>query len=83
MAKTMAKQVLVSKRATIQRINRALAKSDQQLKACRSNSQWHRDLGDYYVVDLSRNGIVGTDIDLGAYGRELGVLAAWETVADE
>ncbi len=78
-----AQRVSVSKRAIIQRINRKLAHTQHQLRTCRRQSQWHRDLGDYYVVELSQNAIAGVDIDLEKYGRELGVLAGWETVVDE
>ncbi|MCY2991305.1 MAG: hypothetical protein NTY19_26040 [Planctomycetota bacterium] len=77
-----AQRAAVSKRAIIQRINRKLAPMDRKLKALRSQ-RWQSDLGDYYVVDLPRNFVVDSHIDLEAYGRELGALAAWETLAAE
>ena len=64
----------ISRRALVTRINRALAKQGQALRRCRQSSRWHPDLGDYYAVDLGRNGIVDTHVDLVAKGRELGVL---------
>jgi hypothetical protein len=38
------------------------------------------DLGDFYRIDTRINGIVETDVDLEAFGRKLGVLAAWEAL---
>jgi hypothetical protein len=71
----------VSTRAVIQRINRKL-KPEQRLYACRRNSRWWRDLGDYYVTNIYRNIIVITRVDPEAYGRKLGVLRPFEHVVD-
>ena len=75
-------RVPVSVRGIIQRINRNLAPQKQKLKACRSD-RWRDDLGDYYVIDVEINGVLHKHVDLEALGRELGVLAEWETVAAE
>jgi hypothetical protein len=40
------------------------------------------DLGDHYVVDVNRNVVVGTHVDVEAYARELGVLAKWEILSE-
>jgi hypothetical protein len=75
--------VPVSERALAARINRALAKQGQTLRRCRADSRWHRELGDYYAIDVDRNTCADTDIDLEALGREMGVLREFEKLADE
>jgi hypothetical protein len=69
----------VSFRALMQRINRSLAKKEQQLYRARGGRE-REALGDYYVVSLSGNAVVADHVDPKAFGRELGVLEAWESV---
>jgi hypothetical protein len=64
-----------------QRINRKLAAKGQTLRKTRA--RWQHNLGDYYVVDLSRNFIVEKVRNLEALGREVGALEPWESLADE
>lgn len=78
----MSKTVPISRRALIQRINRALAKEGELLKACRPNSRAYHELGEFYVVDTSANAIVGKDVDLESYARELKVLEKFEHLND-
>lgn len=69
--------VPVSERAVIQRINRALAPRGK--KMCKTRGERaYLELGDYYVIDISRNRIVDQNIGLEAFARELGVLAPYE-----
>jgi hypothetical protein len=72
----------VTTRAVIQRINRRL-RPERRLYACRRNSRWWGDLGDYYVTDIYNNLIVDTRVDPEAYGRRLGVLQPFEKVVDQ
>jgi hypothetical protein len=72
----------VTTRAVVQRINRKLKPERRRLYACRRNSRWWRDLGDFYVTDIYRNTIVDTRVDPETYGRRLGVLQPFEKVAD-
>ncbi len=72
----------VSARAIQQRINRKLAARGETLKKCPVKSQWFSDLGGYYCVNTNHNHLTSTHIDLEEMGRELGVLAEWETVID-
>lgn len=67
----------VSERALVQRINRKLKETGEQLKKCRSN-RWRGELGDYFRIDISRNAIVDKHIDLEECGRETGALALSE-----
>jgi hypothetical protein len=79
MAKTMA---AVSLRALIQRINRKLALDDEKLKASRG-ARAIQDLGDYYILDFSRNVISAKYVDPESLGREMEVLAPWESVVTD
>ena len=71
----------VTKHAIIKRINRRLAAADRRLRVCRGQHA-RLDLGDHYVVDVNRNVVVGTHVDVEAYARELGVLAKWEILSE-
>jgi hypothetical protein len=82
-AQKQAQRVPVTLRALAQRINRVLAKRDEQLKTTRGGRA-RVDLGDHYVIDVARNFVIAKGVDLETWGRELGVLQPWEeVVADE
>lgn len=74
-------KVPVTKRALIQRVNRALAKDGEQLKATKG-AQAQLDLGEFYVVDVSGNSVSRKDVDLEKLARELGALKPYEALAD-
>lgn len=74
------RQVPVTERAVVQRVNRKLAAERVRLHKCRDGGRWESQLGTWYVVDLDVNGIAQTHVDLETYARELDVLAAWEAV---
>jgi hypothetical protein len=76
-------QVLVSERAVVARLRRRLAREGEILRRCRRDSQWYRELGDWYVVDGSLNYITSKFVDLESYARECGVLEPWERLAGE
>lgn len=78
----IATHVPVSQRALLQRINRRLAKEHEVLKTLRGQRYEH-DLGRHYAVNYATNLVTATHVDPEAWGRELGVLAAWETVKEE
>jgi hypothetical protein len=67
----------VSMRAIIQRINRKLTADGEMLRAARGERA-QLDLGDYFVVDLSRNAVVTPHASPVALARKLGVLKPWE-----
>ena len=75
------KKVLVTERALIQRINRKLWHDDQVLRKTRG-TRAQLDLGWFYVLDWRRNFVVEHDVDPESLGRELGVLAEYESLAD-
>ena len=79
-AKKMSR-ALVTKRAIVQRINRALAREGQKLIARRG--KWRSELGDFYIVDVIRNAITNEYVDLEDCGRGLKVLAEWEQLEVE
>ena len=71
----------VSKAALFARINRRLAQQDERLRVSRSERA-RQDLGDYYIVDVRRNFLVGGHIDPVQLARELGVLQGYEEAED-
>jgi ribose 5-phosphate isomerase len=77
-------KVPVTERALIQRINRAFKKENEFLclKTTRGD-RWRSDLGNYYLVDMNRNTIEAQHVDLEKLGRELNVLAPYETLWQE
>lgn len=71
--------VPVTTAALIARINRKLKHDDEKLCKSRSEGAAH-DLGEYFVIDASRNYVVTKGIELEEFGRELGVLRGWEAL---
>ncbi len=79
----MVKQkVPVSRRALVQRINRALAGEEECLRTARGGRA-RQDLGDFYVVNYNRNFVVRKDVDPEDLARELKVLADHEALIAE
>jgi hypothetical protein len=74
--------VPMTERALIQRINRKLRQEDQVFKTTRG-ARWRSNLGNYYILDVNRNFILAYHCTPERTGRELGVLAALEHVAEE
>lgn len=74
-------RVSVSRAALFARINRQLRKQDEALKVARSEKA-RQDLGDFYLLNLEFNGIIGKDVNPAELGRELGVLRPWEVAED-
>lgn len=72
-------KVPVTEKALYQRINRKLAADGEKLKRARG-ANVETALGEYFVVDIYRNAVMHTHIDLEDYGRELDVLAEWEAL---
>lgn len=75
----MTKQrVPITEKALYQRINRKLRADGEVLKRARGRVE--TTLGDYYVVDVERNFVTQHHVDLAELGRELGVMAEWESL---
>lgn len=70
----------ISKKALFQRINRKLASSRLVLRTSRG-SRARADYGEHFVVDLDVNLVVDRHQDPDELGRDLGVLAKWEYMA--
>lgn len=87
MAKKKKTGVPVSERALFARINRALAREDvhypSELKRCRRNTRAFLEFGRYYILDTQYGGIHPSNIYLEDYGREMGVLADHEYLAED
>ena len=69
-------EVTVSERALVQRINRKLRHKKQQLKAARTSNVGK--LGKYYVIDVHRNAVALTHVNLEALARKIEALRPWE-----
>ena len=74
---TPSTQMPVSMRALLQRINRKLAHGEVVLKKTRGQHA-RTQFGAYYVLHWRSNHVRHWHVDPEAWGRELGVLAAWE-----
>ena len=72
----------VSTQTLIKRIRRNLEKDGIALRTCREASRFHSELGDHYLIDIGVNRIIAKHCTLEGLGRELGVLAADEILAD-
>ena len=68
--------------ALVQRINRALRKRGEKLRKYRGGRSWLT-LGDYYIVDVRRNFVVASHIDVEELGGELGVFEELENVTGD
>ena len=78
MAKAM--KVPVTERSVVARVNWRLQAAGEQLKPARSE-QVRAQVGDWYVLDVKRNGVVREDVNLEAIARECGALKDWEVVS--
>jgi len=65
----------------IQRINRRLAPDLKQLCATR-DGRARKALGDFYELNLNTAVVEATHAAPEKWGREIGVLKAWEMVVD-
>lgn len=76
-------RVKVSRRAAEQRLARMLAKDGRALRKCRRDSRDYYDVGDYYIIDMSLNAIVGKHCTLEGLADDLKALRPHEVLADE
>ncbi len=73
--------VPVTMRALVQRVNRKRAPEGRALKAARSERA-RQELGDFYEVDLTINGVTAQFVDPEQLARELDILQPWERVEE-
>ncbi len=79
----------VSVGALIKRVNRKLREAGEMLRRTRPfydhgrGPYYDNNTGEFYIIDVDRNCIASTHVDLEAYGRELGVLSNFEKVSEE
>jgi hypothetical protein len=73
--------VPISKRALLARLNRKLEADAAAVKITRDGTPARRTLGEYYTV--RDGGVSDANIDLESYGRQYGVLAQHEHLADD
>jgi len=70
----------ISVAALERRLNRKLIRDGLVLKKCRYDSDRFSDNGRYYLIELRRNSIVYTHVDILIWSRSYGVLADNEFV---
>jgi hypothetical protein len=75
------KSVPVSERALLQRINRKLEPKHQRIMKARGRAV--SQCGEFYKLDTYGNSVRETHISLEKIGRELKVLAPWESLTKE
>lgn len=80
---TASQQTPVTQRALLARVNRKLAADGQRMKQARQGTRAHQDLGDFYVIDLSRNALEASHCDLETWARDMGAMAPYERLVGE
>lgn len=76
----MAQKIPVSTRALIQRINRKLKPDSRRL--CSARGRAKQSVGDFYLLDYSRNFIADQHVNVAALAKELGCLEGWERLEE-
>ena len=66
--------------AAITRIKRHIASQGLVLRKARAGSREAQSFGDYYVVDLNRNTVSETHVDVEQYGKELKIIKPCESI---
>jgi hypothetical protein len=74
--------VPITRRALVQRIGRALEKNGERLKA-NVRPGLAPAIGNHFTVDMKRNSVARTHVELEELGRELGALKPYERVEEE
>lgn len=69
----------ISEAALLMRIDRFLSPLNQKVRKARGDYA-KSSLGEYYLVDVDRNVILETHVQIEAMARRLGVLESWENV---
>ena len=71
----------VAERTVLARLNRKLAKDNQQMFRARETDQSFNDTGRFYVVSMDTNAITATHCDMEGWAREESALKDWEQIA--
>lgn len=76
-------KIPVSEKALMARVNRKLAKDGERILKSREGSRLRGNVGDFYLLDVSRNTVLNTHIELGHFAKQRGILRDYETVVSE
>jgi hypothetical protein len=71
-----------ARRAVERRVARRLFSDGLVLHKCATRSRWHRTLGDYFLTRAADWFVVATHQRLDELARDVGVLAANQTIVD-
>jgi hypothetical protein len=77
----MSNQIKITVAGLTARINRKIAHNGQRLCAARVGGRLESNVGRYYVLDVTRNVVIDTHVDLETLGVRLGVLQSGENLA--
>ena len=75
--------------ALVKRINRKLKPGGERLHRSRAyyaqgqGPYYDHNFGEFYIIDETQNVLVGSNVDIEGYGRELGVLTEQEQLPQE
>jgi hypothetical protein len=81
MAKKKESKVVVSRRAMLARVNRALAADNQALRAYRAAAERAQGF-EYFRIDLVRGAVIDTQVKLATVARQMELLKPYETLSD-
>ena len=70
----MSNQIKITVAGLTARINRKIAHNGQRLCAARVGGRLESNVGRYYVLDVTRNVVIDTHVDLETLGRRLRVI---------
>jgi hypothetical protein len=73
-------KVPVSERALVARCVRVLKKDGNTLRICQEGSRSFSTLGRFYTLDLDRNVVLDSDVDLEELAKKLGCLRGYEAL---
>lgn len=74
-------KITVSERALVQRVNRKIKDDRLVLKRSRG-ARMIDDVGRFYLLNFYRNILIGKDLDLEAYARQVGALQLYEELEE-
>jgi hypothetical protein len=79
---TKSPMMLLNRRAVLARVNRCLAHENKRLVTSKGE-RMRAEFGDYHLIDLSKNQLIGWHIDLAKFAIEHGCLRPYEKLESE
>jgi hypothetical protein len=76
-------KIPVSEKALMARVNRKLAREGERILKSREGSRLRGNVGEFYLLDVNRNTVTGTHMELEHVAKEVGALRDYEQVVYE